>query len=68
VTKSEKGICLHCGKETPSPAVPYCQDCFLMELRKFRPKIRFLDKDGKETEKIEEAVSIRGVKLRKKDD
>ena len=63
---SDKGVCWHCGKETISPAVQYCEECFLMELRKYHPKIKFLKADGTETEKIEECVYIQGIKLKKR--
>ena len=60
------GECVVCGAPTPSPNVEYCELCFLMELKKWRPKIKFLKADRTETQVPEECVYIQGIRLKER--
>jgi hypothetical protein len=61
----EEGVCVHCGQPTPSPCVEYCELCFLMELKRWVPEIKFLRADKTETQNPEECVYIQGIKFKR---
>jgi hypothetical protein len=46
-------------------ASPYCENCFLLELKKLLPSIRFLDSSGKETSDLDKCVKISGIRLKR---